>query len=417
VIAGANLFDNILTDKGKVYSYNGSPAGLSSSASWTVESVQGTSGFGYAVSAAGDVNGDGYSDVIVGALNFDLGQTNEGRAVVYYGNEKTGLKASVQQYKPFTNTVVYSGGLSGTNEQIKLNIFGRCPFGRSDGRFVYEFKPNGIPFSGSVITNSTDYSGLVFSYSDLGSTGMQLNVDLDGILTLDKEYKWRARVAFNPVNNPYQVYGPWKYYTNFVPVPFGCFKPQSYPLPPPEKTLSLTMFIQGFYNANSNVMVQDTITVYLRTANSPYSPVDSSKSIINSSGIGTFIFNNFNNISNGINYYLHLKHRNSIETWSAAGQSFTASQLTYNFSNASAQAFGNNMIQVDTSPMRFAIYNGDVDQDGVVDATDAGAIDNDASNFVVGYVNTDLTGDNVTDASDAAIADNNAFNFVIKITP
>ena len=73
---------------------------------------------------------------------------------------------------------------------------------------------------------------------------------------------------------------------------------------------------------------------------------------------------------------------------------------------------------MDSNPfIRFGIYGGDVNQDGVVDATDAGAIDNDAFNFVTGYVSTDLTGDNVVDASDAAITDNNAFNFVSKITP
>ena len=75
------------------------------------------------------------------------------------------------------------------------------------------------------------------------------------------------------------------------------------------------------------------------------------------------------------------------------------------------------MIQVDNSPLTFAIYGGDVNQTGEVDASDLSTIDNDAFNFVTGYVNTDVTGDNVTDASDYAIADNNAFNFVTKSVP
>ncbi len=44
-------------------------------------------------------------------------------------------------------------------------------------------------------------------------------------------------------------------------------------------------------------------------------------------------------------------------------------------------------------------------------------IDNDAYNFVTGYVVSDVTGDEVTDGSDAAIVDNNAYNFVTKATP
>ena len=89
----------------------------------------------------------------------------------------------------------------------------------------------------------------------------------------------------------------------------------------------------------------------------------------------------------------------------------------YSFLSSANTAFGNNQIQVDASPVRFAIYGGDSNQDGQVDATDLAQIDNAAFNFVTGYVNTDLTGDNVVDASDGAIADNNAANFVGKITP
>jgi len=63
------------------------------------------------------------------------------------------------------------------------------------------------------------------------------------------------------------------------------------------------------------------------------------------------------------------------------------------------------------------IYSGDVNQDGVVDASDNGLINNAAANFVSGYVNTDLNGDNFVDATDLGIADNNSFNFVTKITP
>jgi len=75
------------------------------------------------------------------------------------------------------------------------------------------------------------------------------------------------------------------------------------------------------------------------------------------------------------------------------------------------------MKQVDASPLRFAIYSGDVNQDGIVDGTDASLVDNDAFNFVTGYVGTDVNGDDVVEASDAAIVDNNAFNFVGSITP
>ncbi|MEO6694021.1 MAG: dockerin type I domain-containing protein, partial [Ignavibacteria bacterium] len=91
--------------------------------------------------------------------------------------------------------------------------------------------------------------------------------------------------------------------------------------------------------------------------------------------------------------------------------------LAYNFTPAANTAYGNNQIQVDISPARFAVYSGDVDQDGVVDATDASLVDNDALNFITGYVMTDVDGNNFVDASDASIVDNNALNFVALSRP
>jgi len=178
--------------------------------------------------------------------------------------------------------------------------------------------------------------------------------------------------------------------------------------------LNLTAFIEGFYNSSSNFMISDTATVYLRNATSPFAKIDSAKSVLTPNGEGSFIFFN---VTNGTNYYIVLTHRNSIETWSSTVQAFSSATMIYNFTTAANKAYGNNQKQIDTSPLRFGIYSGDVNQDGVIDGTDNGLIDNDATNFVMGYVNTDVNGDGVVDGSDAAIADNNAFNFVTKITP
>ena len=91
--------------------------------------------------------------------------------------------------------------------------------------------------------------------------------------------------------------------------------------------------------------------------------------------------------------------------------------MTYDFTSANTNAYEDNMIQVDASPVNFAIYSGDVNQDGVVDGSDEALLDNDASNFATGYLVTDLNGDEVIDGSDAAIADNNAANFVSVARP
>ena len=85
------------SDEGKVSVFYGTASGLPSTASWSVESNQASSGFGrsagQSIASAGDVNGDGYSDVIIGAYAFDNGQSEEGKAFVYFGSA-TGLSVA-----------------------------------------------------------------------------------------------------------------------------------------------------------------------------------------------------------------------------------------------------------------------------------------------------------------------------------
>ena len=181
-------------------------------------------------------------------------------------------------------------------------------------------------------------------------------------------------------------------------------------------TINITLIVEGFYDQESDRMrMSDTIITYLRNSTSPFLIVDSAVALVDSDNfIGTFRFT----FAESGEYYLHVHHRNSVETWSSTSVNFVRGGIIeYDFTASVSQAFGNNQAQADNSPDRYAIYSGDVNQDGTVDATDAGAIDNDAFNFISGYVNTDITGDDNVDATDAAIADNNAYNFVGKVTP
>jgi glycosidase len=173
--------------------------------------------------------------------------------------------------------------------------------------------------------------------------------------------------------------------------------------------LNLTALIQGFYNGTS--MVSDSVTVELRNTVSPYALVDSKKGTLNSSGVGAFTFTN---ALNGIPYYIVIKHRNAVETWSAAGQSFTSDILNYNFTSSASRAFGNNLV---LKGSKYCIYNGDVNMDGIIDSGDLGITDNDNANYVSGYTATDVNGDGIVDSGDLGIMDNNNANYIGKITP
>lgn len=178
-----------------------------------------------------------------------------------------------------------------------------------------------------------------------------------------------------------------------------------------EATLNLKAFIEGFFNSGTNTQTGDTVTAYLRNTSSPYLPADSGKAFLNSSGNAVL---NFPHVSSG-NYYLVVKHRNSIETWSAAGIYFASgSEVNYDFSTLNLQAYGNNMKLKGT---KWCIYSGDTNQDGIVDASDLSSTENDAVNSVSGYVLTDVTGDDYVDADDLSIVENNSTLGVTVIAP
>ena len=189
--------------------------------------------------------------------------------------------------------------------------------------------------------------------------------------------------------------------TNFVPRLTVTYINNTLPL-------NLGMYIEGFWDGTT--MVEDTVTVLLRGANSPYPIVGSEKGIVDAFGNLTVCIPG---VSAG-NYYIVLKHRNSIETWSASPVSLNSVSNYYNFSSSASQAYGSNLV---LKAGVYCIYSGDVNQDGTVDGTDTQLIDNDSFLFNSGYLPTDVNGDSFVDGTDASIAGNNADNFVSVVRP
>jgi hypothetical protein len=89
-------------------------------------------------------------------------------------------------------------------------------------------------------------------------------------------------------------------------------------------------------------------------------------------------------------FYIAVKHRNHLETWSKLPVTFT-SNTAYDFSNSLSQAYddGINPPMASVAGGKFAFYGGDVNQDGTVDASDMAEVDNDNAIFAFGYNTTD----------------------------
>ncbi|HPI55169.1 MAG TPA: dockerin type I domain-containing protein, partial [Chitinophagaceae bacterium] len=109
-----------------------------------------------------------------------------------------------------------------------------------------------------------------------------------------------------------------------------------------------------------------------------------------------------------------IKHRNSIETWSETPIGFYASP--HDFTTAASQVYASNQTEVEAGV--FAMYTGDINQDGFIDSFDFPALDTDIFNGVASvYVNTDLNGDGFVDSFDFPIYDANSYNGVSVAMP
>jgi len=91
-----------------------------------------------------------------------------------------------------------------------------------------------------------------------------------------------------------------------------------------------------------------------------------------------------------------------LETWSNLPLTLTGVPLSYDFTTASSQAFGNNMNLVGSV---WVLIAGDINRDGIIDALDRSLCWNDRNS--IGYYSSDVNGDGTVDALDRSICWNN----------
>ena len=85
LVGTSNYAEGGFQNRGAVFVFHGGPSGLAATPAQTWIGPAESGYFGSSISTAGDVNGDGYADVVVGAPQVDLGFVNNGAAYVYLG--------------------------------------------------------------------------------------------------------------------------------------------------------------------------------------------------------------------------------------------------------------------------------------------------------------------------------------------
>lgn len=200
IAMGCPRSDATYTDDGFAIVYLGTADGVAGSPDWLVTGTVAEAEFGRSVACAGDVNGDGFSDLLVGAPYFTNPQADEGRAYMYYGGGGRGTVRASRQWQPDLADHLGPLGISDATGGFGLSIRGRTPRGRDRVRLEYEVKPYGTPFDGTgTVRGPWTLSGGDDNWSDL-------TAEVSG-LTAGTAYIWRVRLHGR---SPYFPRSPWQ---------------------------------------------------------------------------------------------------------------------------------------------------------------------------------------------------------------
>ena len=278
------------------------------------------------------------------------------------------------------------------------------------GTIVYTFTP-GIDQCANIITKSVIVNPLITpTFSALGPYNVG---DIPGSLPIISNNAVKG--TWSPVTISTDAAGTTVY--TFTPDAEQCATTTSMEVTVNAvfKTINLTsVFLEGLYAGGGNLSqaydengphwpagVSDHITVELHNAASYGTSIYSSDVAISTTGAATF---NIPADKNG-SYYITIKHRNSLVTVSATAVSFSGSTVNQSFGTPGG-VYAGNLLQM--ADLGYAIFGGDVNQDGIVDGGDMSVVENDANLAASGYLADDCNGDGIIDGGDMSIIENDA---------
>lgn len=210
VIVGAPYYDGAVANGGGVWIFHGSHTGVKTTSNFSLTGQQVEDHLGQAVSGGGDLNGDGYSDIVVGISGIDQsGMTNNGGVRAYFGNDGLAGKNkrnSIRLYNTNLTPMTYS---QSTQSSVVVGIHPTSFLGRNNGRLAWNYVQNGTSFSkvpNNPITTSTYKDDAQPSFGTL--SGAEFKTGITKLWTVTRmrvRFKYELATALTG-----QVYGPWR---------------------------------------------------------------------------------------------------------------------------------------------------------------------------------------------------------------
>jgi len=202
LLIGSPGFANGDVTEGRIEVYLGSPLGPALVAGWQAEGDHPQAQLGSAAALAGDVNGDGFADLAGGAPNLANGQAAEGAAFLYYGGGGDGLDRRLRQIRADGSAPIALGGNTSLAASFRARLLGRIPAGRGRSGLDVEAKPPALPFDGTGLTRIAP-----LDTGAPGAGGSALD-SLEAIVQVADitSFRWRARLTGA---DPLFPHSPW----------------------------------------------------------------------------------------------------------------------------------------------------------------------------------------------------------------
>ncbi|MCY2960772.1 MAG: FG-GAP-like repeat-containing protein [Planctomycetota bacterium] len=204
VLVGAPDFDGNLSNQGRIYLYLGSSTGLATSPSETYDGPLANARLGESIALGGDVNGDGLSDPIGGVPSAN---NDDGGVIPLTGGGVTSWRVTSSQRQVSDTQALQILGRTNELNQFQINLGLQNGAGNTAtamGRAPVKLEWEIQPV-GTTLNGSAIQAQVSFLDSGALGAGLRLSKNVTGLLD-GTAYHWRARTV---VRNPYYPHTRW----------------------------------------------------------------------------------------------------------------------------------------------------------------------------------------------------------------